>query len=129
MVQHSHAESKVSFPLPEVERAIRRAIEIILDGRMKAGDIPGNAVLFASDPLSDTSEARLDLDSLDALELRLSLEAAFGTEIPAELEVRDIRTVDDLCRVVSFSILAANGGPNLTGDENTDFQMLRNPAT
>lgn len=99
-----------SYPAPDVERTVRQAIEAVLDGRLRADEIPGNAVLFVRDPGSDDVAVRLDMDSLDALELALALEAAYGHRIPRELDTSAVRTVDDLCRLVAFLLALAEAG-------------------
>lgn len=118
-MHHEHRNDQVRFPPLDVEQVVRRTLAIILDHRIAAEDIPGDALLFVSDPGSDAAAVRLDLDSLDGLELMLSLEAAFGGSVPGEIDTSAIRTVDDLCRFVGMLLLlpseSAAGPERVTG--------------
>lgn len=42
----------------------------------------------------------LGLDSLDSVDMVVALEKAFGTKMSQEEELREIRTIGDICRLI-----------------------------
>lgn len=98
-------------PWQQIGHTVRKALEAVLQGRVRAADILGEAILFLSDPASDAGTVRLDLDSLDALELTLYLEETYGARLDLEhIDTSGIRTVDDLCQFVGFVLSLREGG-------------------
>lgn len=90
----------------EVLDAVRDVIMQILNDRgetVEAASIERSMALYDYD---ETVESSLELDSMDALDVITLLEERFGTELPPNVEVEEIRTVGDVVAVIHQAVNA-----------------------
>ncbi len=82
----------------ELRRVIRQEIARLTDGRLRPEDIADDEPLFS---VPGEYDSRIELDSLDALELSFAIEQATGMEQPVEAGWRLLLTVDAVVRMLS----------------------------
>jgi acyl carrier protein len=82
----------------ELRRVIKQEIARLTDGRLSPDDIADDEPLFT---VPGEHVSRIELDSLDALELSFAIEQATGIEQPQEAGWEELLTVDAVVQVLS----------------------------
>jgi acyl carrier protein len=94
----------------ELRRVIKQEIARLTDGRLSPDDIADDEPLFT---VPGEHVSRIELDSLDALELSFAIEQATGVEQPQEAGWEELLTVDavigTLVQHVDSSTVSAGG--------------------
>lgn len=80
----------------DLRTLLKQEIARLTDGRLAAEDIADDEALFT---VPGEFDSRIDLDSLDALELVFALEEATGTVHPETFDYRELLNIE---AVVSF---------------------------
>lgn len=89
------AEQRTSITETELRRLLKEEIARLTDGRLWPEDIADDEPLFS---VPGECNSRIELDSLDALELSFALEQATGMEQPNALGWEDLLTVSAVIR-------------------------------
>ncbi len=77
----------------ELRQVIKQEIARLIDGRLTAEEIEDDEPLYS---VPGTRASRIELDSLDALELSFAIEQAIGTEAQPDVPPEQPLTVDAL---------------------------------
>ena len=91
-----------------LRRLLKEEISRLTDGRIAADEIGDDEPLFS---VPGECDSRIELDSLDALELSFALEQALGTPLPQDVGPEELITVDAATSTVKR--LAADQGSRL----------------
>lgn len=81
---------------------IKDEVARLKDGYLLPGQIEDDEPLFS---IPGEAESRIDLDSLDALELSFAIEQATGAEQPQELDYHELLTVDAIVSFLNHAVL------------------------
>ncbi|MEX2224921.1 MAG: acyl carrier protein [Dehalococcoidia bacterium] len=89
------------FTRVDIETGVGEAIEFATNGRVKATSIRPDMLLLGAE---GSGAIALDLDSLEALDLTMSLEERFERDLPTDIDTSLVRTVRDLCNLVDMNV-------------------------
>lgn len=87
---------------------IKEEISRLTEGRLAPEETPDDLPLFDT---GDDETDHLGLDSLDALELAMTLEERYGIAVPKDVDFKTLATVDDL---VAFVLRLVDAGTDDT---------------
>ncbi|MHB8378014.1 MAG: acyl carrier protein [Dehalococcoidia bacterium] len=90
-------ESATVIDEAALRRLIKEEVSRLTDGRIAPEDIADDEPLFS---IPGECDSRIELDSLDALELAFAIEEATGVGQPAEFGYEEVTTV---ARILDFA--------------------------
>lgn len=91
----------------QLRTLLKQEISRLKEGKIAPEDIDDDEPLFS---ITGEFESRIELDSLDALELAFALEQATGTKQPEEWDYRDLVSVARVLAYARTSASQSGGG-------------------
>ncbi len=90
-------EERTQISEAELKALLKREVSRLIDGRIPPEEIDDDEPLFS---IPGECESRIELDSLDALELAFAIEDTVAVSMRAHLDPQDLLTLDAILQKV-----------------------------
>jgi len=81
----------------EIRTILKEELSRLMENAVAPEDIPDDRALF---DVGEEGSESLGLDSLDALELMMSIEQHYGVTVPTDVDFKEVPTVNDMVAYV-----------------------------